>query len=936
MPFNLLFRDDIFISYSRGDGGAYAAGLADKLTAKKFSCFIDKLGTEPDKELPASLKKKIRNCTLMVLVGTERGATSRFVAEEITEFKKTKRTIVPVDFGGAVGRATWYKLIPGLAAEPEENPKAMKAGEPSPNVISRIEKSFNYTRRNMRMMRLLVITTAVLLTLIAASIVAAVVARDQTLKAAEETKRIERLRYVGDVKLAEQRYLESSDTNALAGLVTRYEPKPGARDVRGFEFYYFKHLLNPETFRGRHAGDVVALKFSKDGRTLAAASSDFKVSLWDAMPGATPTGEPPRLDVSAMRDSYAASYSDGLSLDFGMDISPGGDSLAFINGTKLGMWRTIGEKLWEQNAPDGERRPLFRLVSFLPDGKLLATLTEHVESNNEYTLELRDVRTGAASRTLKIGGAARYAFSPDGKLLATTDERPSSDDSGGSTATTIKVLDVATGNAVGVWDVTNDGVFELAFSGCVEAGCGGWLALQEAKGHEDATYDIVISTWKVGTGKEVSRVRVMSDSKAPYGWTMALSPDGRTLAAGADRGEDANVNAVRLWDTAVGEPLGAFRAEFKSVTSVEFSPDGRTLATGSFDKAVRLWPLTNETLRLPEADKYEVMKLRLSPDGKSLVGESATGEVLAWDASGTGRAPVVSAGAGDQNSAVSLDGGRVVREAEKERAVVRDARTGDVLFEPAGAAVAEPPVTDYDHYEYVAHHDRHEGVELSPDGGMLAATNESPGGGFAVRVWNVVERRHVGSLRVDTYPQAVRFSHDGRRLAVIAGGVGVLWNPQSNPDGPGATLAKEGCDSAAFSWDSAKLAVGMDNGDVKIWSVTEPTKEPDVLHPTYTPEHAGAQMTEGREAVINGIDFSHDGERVAVVYSGRLLRIWDVATTEQLIKIEDPWMEDVSFLPDGRSLMTFHSLDTVSSGPASHVAVKLWPPRSNAEGKGGE
>src|ERR671939_252989 len=100
---NFLTRDDIFISYSRRDGGAYAPRLADRLTGKKFSCFIDKLGTEPNEDLPPSLRRTIRNCTLFVLVGTERGAASEFVGKEIEEFKKTGRTILPIDFGGAVG-----------------------------------------------------------------------------------------------------------------------------------------------------------------------------------------------------------------------------------------------------------------------------------------------------------------------------------------------------------------------------------------------------------------------------------------------------------------------------------------------------------------------------------------------------------------------------------------------------------------------------------------------------------------------------------------------------------------------------------------------------------------------------------------------------------------------------------------------------------------
>ncbi|MDT5268353.1 MAG: hypothetical protein QOH49_539 [Acidobacteriota bacterium] len=118
MPLNLLSRDDVFISYSRRDGALYAAGLADKLTEKGLSCFIDKLGTEPNHDLPDSLRKKIRNCTVFVLVGTEKAARSKFVEKEIAEFKQTGRTILPVDFQESVGNAGWYSLIPASPPSP--------------------------------------------------------------------------------------------------------------------------------------------------------------------------------------------------------------------------------------------------------------------------------------------------------------------------------------------------------------------------------------------------------------------------------------------------------------------------------------------------------------------------------------------------------------------------------------------------------------------------------------------------------------------------------------------------------------------------------------------------------------------------------------------------------------------------------------------------
>ena len=88
-------------------------------------------------------------------------------------------------------------------------------------------------------------------------------------------------------------------------------------------------------------------------------------------------------------------------------------------------------------------------------------------------------------------------------------------------------------------------------------------------------------------------------------WSVAFSPDGKTLASAG--GLCGKPGEIQLWDVATGKeratpsPSGYLNTMLQKiqvyidqvnidvVRSVAYSPDGKTLASGSRNKTIKLW-----------------------------------------------------------------------------------------------------------------------------------------------------------------------------------------------------------------------------------------------------------------------------------------------------------------------------------------------------------
>jgi RNA polymerase sigma factor (sigma-70 family) len=282
-----------------------------------------------------------------------------------------------------------------------------------------------------------------------------------------------------------------------------------------------------------HQSVICSAAFSPDGKLVASAAYDRTIRLWRPATGK---------EVRTLRG-----HTGGIrSLAF----APDGNTLASVSqedGT-IRLWDVSSARELRQFAAPDDRKAVYLVVAFAPDGKCLAS--------GGSTIRLWDVASGREVRQLQgHETTASLAFSPDGKFLA----------SEGGFDRTLCLWDVSSGRELRRFRIDEGYFSRVAFSPD-----GKTLASGSPGG---------VRLWETAT----AMVRCEAKGPAAGVLSLAFSPDGKVLAAaGCD-------HAVHLWDTATGERLGTLQGHEAAVWSVAFAPDGKTLVSASQDTTALVW-----------------------------------------------------------------------------------------------------------------------------------------------------------------------------------------------------------------------------------------------------------------------------------------------------------------------------------------------------------
>ncbi|MFZ2526779.1 MAG: WD40 repeat domain-containing protein [Rhodococcus sp. (in: high G+C Gram-positive bacteria)] len=604
-----------------------------------------------------------------------------------------------------------------------------------------------------------------------------------------------------------------------------------------------------------HTGPVYGVAVSPDGTTLASASDDGTVRLWDMSDRSDPhrIGRPltTRLD-------YTASVS----------FSPDGAHLA-AGGGDGSVW------IWDVTDRD---RPVVLLehrdidgfavhnVRYSPDGRMLAV------PYDDGTVALVDTTAPGfpITRFHAHAGAVRTAvFRPDSSVLATT-----SDD-----------------RTVRLWNVTEPagpipigapltGFGDVAHSADFDA-TGARLVVSSDDGilHLFDTTDITAPR----------RVGVPLRAHTGGVWKVQFLPDGRTIASASWDG------TAKLWSV---DPVAGIVDELKpgltgnggGLAVLTVTPDGGTVVTGGQDANIRIWTLPRG--RIGISDSALTMP---SIDGSGRL--AATGGydsvVNLWSIDDRGRwGPA---------SAMDLPrplGGAVV-----------------VALSPPGTLLATAPTSGGSVRLWDVADPRRPrplGAPLRVDTRFTSALAFTPDGATlvtgandrSVTLWDVTDPadpvpRGEPLTGPTNLVRSAAVSPDGRSFVVASADGGIYAWDISDPDRPVPVPVSgrhdAGVHGVSFGAGGAVLATGGDDHTVIIWDRGADggfTARDAPLH--------------GHTGTVYSVSVSPNAGIVASGSDDGTIRLWDVASPDAMRALGGPITDtgvgrwQVLFLPDGR------------------------------------
>ncbi|MGH9089731.1 MAG: hypothetical protein ACRDYZ_16760 [Acidimicrobiales bacterium] len=394
--------------------------------------------------------------------------------------------------------------------------------------------------------------------------------------------------------------------------------------------------------------------------------------------------------------------------------------------------------------------------------------------------------------------------------------------------------------------------------------------------------DDSVQLYSVTGGSVHRRARVVVGPRSAQDFAVALSPNGRLLAAGDTTGR---VVLWRVADPSHPTKLAALGGFASTVYSVAFGPDGHQLAAADNDGTVGQWDVSHPARPRPEptvhAPGAAAMKaVAYSPSGNLAAAGGATGTLITWAPGQADPTAAPGAGTATLESVAFSPGGAMLATGGDDN----DIR----LWTVSGTGhlqVARPPLSPGAAFVTC--------VAFSPDGTTLAACWESSVVLYDTKTWE-----QVASLSVSKPATGAVFSPDGTTVTTAdAGGVTRRWHlpPPSSYEVPGEAFFVQYTSKGTMLTATTQGPTG----DVTFF---------DDRDPLHLRKLAALTMPASFGPVAGAATLGPRGHLVAVANTTAQVQLVDVSDLQHPRLVGSPlhgnrpYIEQLAFTPDGKVL----------------------------------
>jgi WD40 repeat protein len=881
---------------------------AGTIPARLFPIFRDREELPVSADLSSNINEALQGSRYLIVVCSPHSAQSRWVAEEIKQFKTLHREecvlalIVAGEPNASDGKPGFqsadecfpesmrYRIgTDGELSSTRTEPIAADAREGKDGrenaklklLAGLLGVDYDELRqrdheRRLRRARVIGAAALVLMGIFAGLASWAIMAAKQ---ASAQKRQTQRLLVASDMARADELFAKDDAASAICFLARATEQEPDEYSAAAERLWFAlteRSWPLPISAPMDHVNSVLSATFSPDGEKIVTASRDSTARIWDTSSG-SPIGAVmthPRLVRRAL-------------------FTPDGQYIFTICFDGVG-------RLW--NSSSGQAVPHWSIkhsdsinsAALSPSGKLIATgssdgvvhisdsataqqLGEVHQDENVHTLlfhptddtlllsvsgsvaRLWKLPEGAALFEMRHGAQVNSAqFDPLGNRIVTA-----------SSDRTVRIWDIATGKITGE-AIEHEGEVRnaiLSSDGKLMATLVGsrlllWEIAEKPKlkftfEHTERVAcarftpdDLVIVSGTDGgrvQGRNVNNGDTVGEPIREDGAIVAIdfNREGTRWLIATGKGE------ARTWQPPPRYPISNRFVHGGAVESMNLSSNGRWLATGAGDGKARLWDLTASDTAKELPHSTTVLCTAFDGDGRYLLTGAADGKARLWETS-SGKEVGLPLSHGPTVSKVIFDfGGKFfVTASEDGSAQSWNLASRKSMGKPM---VHGSPITSLD---------------LNSDATLVLTT----GSDKKVRLWHSQTGEPVGStLEAETEVTCARFSPKGTLIAAGSrDGTVYLWLVASGKL-LGQFRQKGSITDCAFSPDGRYVASASEDHTAVIWEISSGKFVGDSLR------HA---------SVVSALVFAADSSKIATASEDGVVRLWQVisgrAITEPL------------------------------------------------------